>query len=123
MHIPIREFQLSPKKWLPLLTDEGAELESGDGEVLAHIRPTSERSLILTRLNEIEALLSESKPITSKEPFEELKAKFDVRAVTPETNLYPTCDKCTRPSKDLKPHFEEGQEYRVCPSCLKPKKK
>lgn len=130
MNIPIREFQLSPKKWLALLTDDGADLINGEGKLLAHIRPRSERSLILTRLNDIEALLNRPSPddtiygpvldrMEREAIFEKLKGQLG----RPGEVVFPTCDKCTLPCDDLKQYFEDGEEFQVCLSCLTPKKK
>lgn len=131
MHIPIREFQLSPKKWLALLTDDGAELVNGEGEVLAHIRPSTEKSLILTRLNDIEAILSQKQPTVGgllstparEDKFYELKKQLDVRETEAVKQIEPAkifrkkCHSCFQ-ARELFRFWEEGEDYELCAPCL-----
>lgn len=131
--IQMRDLQREGAKALEGLEPfDFAEVVNGKGELLFYVTFKNEESRLMKRLNEVEAIVSDPsyglRSKTQTDPsggvFADLRAKFDARNQPHQIDsIYPACDKCSRPSEDLKPHFEEGQEYRVCPSCLKPKKK
>lgn len=116
MIYPIRKLQLKPADLLLLMKQNPSEqfnIVNGSGEVLftAHL----DECVNVTPVE-----------VVNKPSFEELKYKFDARAVPVDAEIdgsLPKCDKCKKPNPNLGSHWEDGEMFKICSSCLNPKKK
>ena len=111
MIYPIRKLQLKPADLLLLMKQNPSEqfnIVNGSGEVLftAHL----DECVNVTPVE-----------VVNKPSFEELKYKFDARAVPVDAEIddsLPKCDKCKRPKESLEDLEEDGIPHRVCSDCI-----